>query len=81
MLAICESNYTSNAYVEDDGGSESIGVLQFKRETFERQSKYYGFQSLDIWNPEHQKLVAWHMIADLKFGHWFLCSQQLGFLP
>ncbi len=80
MLAVCESSYTATAYVEHDPVTPSIGLLQFKTETFNHFSNYYGL-TLDIWNPEHQKILAWHMLSDERYSHWLRCSKQLGFLP
>jgi len=80
LLALCETDYTSNAYAEHDPITPSIGLLQFKTETFNHFSNYYGFQELDIWNPEHQKLLAYKMIKEGRYSHWLTCSREYGFI-
>ena len=79
MLAVCESEYTSTAYVEHDPDVPAIGLLQFHEETFNHFSNYYGL-TLDIWNPEHQKILTYKMLEDGRYKHWRLCSEKLGFL-
>ena len=81
QLAVCESGYDSTAINRDDGavGLHSYGILQFQLPTWEHFSKYYGLHG-DIHNPEHQKVLAYRMIADERYSHWKICSTKLGFI-
>src|SRR3990167_3229748 len=76
-LAMCESSLNPKAYVANDGGSESIGLFQFKTKTFECATKRYNLKGLDIWNPEHQKIVATKLLEEGRHSHWKVCGTKL----
>ena len=78
QLAYCESSLNPMAYVKDDYGSPSMGLLQFKLSTWNWAIKKYNYKGLDIMNPDHQKLVAGRMIEDGLWKHWKICGKKIG---
>lgn len=81
-LAQCESGGNSKALNANDGGSRSVGLLQFKDSTFIAYSRKYnlGYSSKDIWDGEKQKHVALHMLLDniKNQNQWYNCSNKIG---
>lgn len=82
FLSYCESSGNSKAYRADDNGSPSIGLFQFKLETWNWAIKRYYrkifpgnfYFTLDIMNPDHQRMVARVMIEDGRYEqHWKVC--------
>lgn len=80
QLAFCESSNNPKAYVHDDGGSPSIGLYQFKQETWNWAVNRYipSIVKLNIWNPEHQKIVAKGMLLENRWEHWLVCGKKIG---
>ena len=78
-LEWCESNGNPNAINQNDGGSRSVGILQFKDATFAFFSKKYGlnYSPDDIWNPQKQRTLAQMMLADGLESHWTTCYHKL----
>lgn len=88
-LTWCESRNNPNAYVHDDGGSPSAGILQFKLGTFrgfwkELINKDVEEQDVqNLWrDPEAQKQLAESMLRkDMKnLRHWTNCSISQGLI-
>lgn len=83
-LAQCESSGNPNAFVADDGGSSSAGLLQFKLDTFKRYSRKLGLYSAAedaemanlINDPTLQKELARAMILDDRnaWRNWYNCT-------
>ena len=81
FLAMCEcpngkDGIDLNCYnPKDIDGKEKFGPLQFDKDTFYFEAKYYNlFENPDINNPVQQILLAEKMIADdkwYKWGCWF----------
>ena len=82
-LELCESSGNPNALVSNDGGSRSVGILQFKDATFAHFSKYYGlnYTTEDIYDPVKQRNLARLMLKDGRQNHWYNCSKKLGAFP
>lgn len=58
-MARCESQFKPSAHNEDDGGSPSTGLYQYKKGTFERYSQLMG-EELNMQSYHDQaKLTAW----------------------
>ena len=78
-LIECESGGNAHALNPEDGGSRSVGILQFKDATFLGFSKQYGlgFSHEDIYNPESQKIVAHHMLEDGLEHQWMNCYRAI----
>lgn len=76
-LAMCESGDRADALNPSDGGSRSVGRLQFKDSTFAHYSKRYGLTG-DIWNGEDQTYLAYKMIEEdyNNLHHWEQCSTK-----
>lgn len=71
----CESNYSTKALNPQDGGSRSVGLLQFKDATFNYYSrKVPGLQYID--NYEHQIQVAMYMWEIREAKQWS-CYRKL----
>src|SRR3990167_10694116 len=79
-LEFCESSSRPDVIREDDGGSRSVGILQFKDKTFMHFSKYYklNYTSEDIYDPVKQRNLARLMLKDGRQNHWYNCSKKLG---
>jgi len=86
-LIACESRGNENAYVHDDGGSPSKGILQFKRGTFIEQAlKYKLFPYAEpeeienFWHEaKYQKILAEKMLETPgNWKHWKNCAISLG---
>lgn len=77
-LIECESNWKETA--EGDNGN-SIGVLQFKKETFRQFSQKYGLHDLERQNSYNQIDLAAVMIQDGYIYHWKNCSAKIGWFP
>ena len=79
-LAFCESTNNPNELNPDDGGSRSVGLLQFKDGTFMFFSDVYdlGYVPEDIYDPEKQKILAKLMISDGLWYHWKNCFLKMG---
>ena len=87
-IAECESGDYNLAINPDDGGSRSIGVLQFKDETFKLYANKYnilpeGIEEKEIenlmWFEDVQKDLAYEMINENKenIRHWLNCGKLL----
>lgn len=86
-LAKCESGNNSHAINPDDGGSRSVGMLQFKDQTFKHYVRRYELlphvedEELKnwIWDGKFQKLLAYRMIEEDRnnLNHWKNCSKKL----
>lgn len=75
-VAMCESSLNPNAYHPNDGGTPSVGILQFKHQTFAWFSDMSGLGLTDIWDPEQQiHLAAWAFANNLS-SHW-TCSYKV----
>ena len=65
-----ESSGNPKAYNEFDPETESIGVLQYKRATFQHFCvERYGLEN-DIWNEDIQRRCCDLMIDDNYLEHW-----------
>lgn len=74
-LIACESVWHETAL--GDNGT-SIGILQFKDDTFAHFNKKYNFANRTIQNPQHQIDLATLMIRDGYLFHWKNCSRKIG---
>lgn len=74
-LIECESNWEETA--QGDSGN-SIGVLQFKKETFRHFSQKYGLYDLERQNPYNQIDLAAMMIKNGYVSHWKNCAKKTG---
>lgn len=89
-LALCESSGNPHAIHKNDGkdGTDSVGILQFKLQTFKEQAlafKLFPYAEAaeleNIWrDADAQKKVADAMIRKNKANlrHWYICSKKLG---
>ena len=90
-LIECESGGNEGAVNHEDAlitGSPSVGVLQFQESTFVHYAKLYNLfpnaeesELENLWpGRDAQIKVATKMLEDGLYGHWFLCSEKLGYL-
>lgn len=84
-LSYCESSNNPNAYVHDDGGSPSAGLLQFKLGTFGGYWKELinadieDAEILNLWHdPESQLQLATEMLkqSPKNLRHWKICTER-----
>lgn len=84
-LSYCESSNNPNAYVHDDGGSPSAGLLQFKIGTFGGYWKDLinkDVEDQDIQNlwkdPDAQLQLATEMLkqSPKNLRHWSVCTRR-----
>ncbi len=76
VIRACESENNPRAYNPADPVTESIGLYQFKTETFHHFGERYGLPHDDIWSPEQQHEIAKAMIGEGRGEtHWKLCWQ------
>ena len=83
-LAVCESGGNEKALNPNDGGTRSVGILQFKDATFRGFMKRFSFviPPASIWDAETQMALARRMILEPQgWRHWKNCSLQIGLLP
>lgn len=82
-LIKCESGGNPRALNADDGGSRSVGILQFKDKTFMHFSKVYELSNIpqDIWRAENQIELVRKMLNDGLENHWANCTRKLGPYP
>jgi len=67
----CESGFRYSAYnKKDTDGLPAIGLMQFKKATFDHYAKKYGVENPDIWNVRQQLEVAARMINDGQIKQW-----------
>lgn len=87
-LAQCESQNREWVVNPDDGGSPSIGLLQFKLDTFRTQARKYDlftwtedaeFENL-IQSGDAQRQVAKVMLQanPENWRHWYNCGVKIG---
>ncbi|MEK7541857.1 MAG: transglycosylase SLT domain-containing protein [Patescibacteria group bacterium] len=75
-LIMCESRWREDA--AGDNGT-SVGLLQFKEDTFAHfVKKYPAASEADIRDPRRQIDLAAAMIADGYLHHWKNCSRKIG---
>src|SRR3990167_10413409 len=82
-LVLCESNGLKTAYVHDDGGSPSYGILQWKTESFWLYNQRYKvLPDLEkkeiiniIFDPSVQKKLAKFVLQDGGGRNWYTCSK------
>ena len=69
-LAKCESSNNPNAINHFDGGSESIGYVQYKRTTWAMYNKKFGlsYTEEDIWSREAQIEMTKAVIRTIMLG-------------
>lgn len=81
-LANCESGGKWTALNPSDGGSRSVGLLQFKDSTWKYYNERYklGFTKEDIWNGDKQIKMATNIIMENKNNQnqWYNCSKVAG---
>lgn len=86
-LSYCESRNNPNAYVHDDGGSPSAGILQFKKYTFYNWWKRLvnpDFELSDasnLWmDATSQRYLAQKMIETdwNNWTNWSNCGKAIG---
>lgn len=79
-LIACESGGNAEALNPHDGGSRSVGILQFKDATFAHFTERYGlsFTAGDIYDPEKQKILAHYILKDGGEHHWRICASRIG---
>lgn len=78
-LAKCESSNNPNAINHFDGGSESIGYVQYKRTTWAMYNKKFGlsYTEEDIWSREAQIEMTKAVIKnDYAWRNWYNCSNN-----
>lgn len=88
QLAICESGGLATALNPQDGGSRSVGVLQFKDQTFLHYAQRYTlFPNAEkeeilnfLWDADYQKLLARKMLEENpnNWTHWRICGSKVG---
>jgi len=86
-IALCESKQDPMALNPDDGGSRSVGYVQFKDQTFLEQIRRFGLYSYVedeelknlIWDKYVQKELMYQMLMEDidNLIHWKNCSQKL----
>jgi hypothetical protein len=80
QLIMCESGYThylpSGKLIARDAGL-SVGLFQFKHDTFNEFAKQYGITQ-DRSIPFFQADVAIRMIRDGLWYHWKNCGLKVG---
>lgn len=74
-LITCESNWDEEA--KGDRGT-SLGILQFKKDTFALFAKKYGIANPDISDTIQQIDLAVQMIRDGYLFHWENCARKIG---
>lgn len=83
-LSYCESGHNNKAVNPYDGGSRSVGLLQFKDSTWKYYSTHYrlGYTAEDIWNGDKQIHMALLMLKEnTKNQHqWHNCAVKIGLL-
>lgn len=81
-LAHCESGGNPKAINPDDGGSRSVGLLQFKDGTYKAFTNRYKlpYKPEDIWNGDKQRELAKLILTQEKSGwrHWTNCAKKTG---
>ena len=80
-LAKCESGNNPKAINPDDGGSRSVGYVQFKDATWAGYIKKFNlhFTPDDIWDKEAQKYVTKEIIRkDYRWQNWYNCVTKHG---
>lgn len=79
-LAKCESGNNEKAIHKDDGGSDSIGYVQYKVATWLGYIKKYRLDYTldDIWKKEAQIEVTKLIIKNEKYGYknWYNCTSN-----
>lgn len=74
-LISCESRWKEDATGDHD---KSFGILQFQKPTFERFSKKYNREELDISDSYDQIDLAVLMIRDGYEDSWLRCGRKVG---
>lgn len=75
-LAKCESGNNPLAVNHYDGGSRSVGYVQYKDDTWKRYIDKFqlSFSAEDIWSKEAQIEVTKHVITeDYAWKNWYNC--------
>lgn len=83
-LAKCESNNNEKAINVSDGGSRSVGYVQYKDDTWYRYNNKFklSYKAEDIWSREAQIEVTKAVITnDYAYGNWFNCTKKIGLPP
>jgi len=77
-LILCESSGDPYAINRDDGGRDSLGLLQYQQRTWDWFSGKYNFQGY-IWNPEDQIKLTHIVLSDdiSNLKHWRACSRKI----
>ena len=75
-LAYCESRGNPKAHNQDDGGTPSYGLLQFKLRTFNHFGEKYDLEHTDVTNPSQQVAIAREMLREGRWRHWFTCLSK-----
>ena len=63
-LAICESSNNQKAIRPNDPDAPSIGLYQWKIESYVWAGRRYGLPHSDIWNPAEQRTITKALISD-----------------
>lgn len=77
-LAYCESRGNEKAINQDDMGSPSYGLFQYKAGTWNYFSGLFGFEG-DILNGDDQRTLT-RMVLEHDIGnksHWLNCSRMI----
>lgn len=81
-LAKCESGNNPSAINHYDGGSRSVGYVQYKDDTWRRYNDKFGlpYTAEDIWSKEAQIEVTKEVIKNETNGYknWYNCTTKLG---
>ncbi len=76
-VMMCESSGRPSAHNTKEKHGESIGILQFRRETFYENARAAGIINPNVWDPYQQIRVAAHMFNKGMKKRWS-CARKLG---
>lgn len=83
-LAKCESGNNEKAINQHDGGSRSVGYVQYKDDTWRRYNAKFNlpYSAEDIWSKEAQIAVTKEVIRqDYAYKNWWNCTLKVGKPP
>lgn len=83
-LAKCESGNNEKAINHYDGGSRSVGYVQYKDDTWGRYNRKFNlpYGADDIWSKEAQIAVTKEVIRqDYAHKNWYNCTKAIGLPP
>jgi hypothetical protein len=84
-LAKCESSNNPKAVNQFDGGSASLGYVQYKKTTWAMYNKKFNlpYTEEQIWDKEAQIAVTKEIITNEPNGYknWYNCTNAIGLPP